>query len=205
MAWNQRLQGERVAVRPPSKKNTPSHGLPHKFHILRLLVDNQNVSRSITLGLWFPDPRGEPNSNTSSSSTGSNDNSRELQPPGPHKCDAQTPQNHSACYSFIMFVVEKFKSCEVLHGSDLANAIWKSCMLFTGNCIKCAYGTMVVWSMDALCVSTSLDLHNARLVLLYIPQWDADLENSHTALHDFRTRLKKNWHSRRRYAIVDLC
>lgn len=50
---------------------------------------------------------------------------------------------------------------------------------------------MVVWSMDALCVSTSLDLHNARLVLLYIPQWDADLENSHTALHDFRTRLKK--------------
>lgn len=54
-----------------------------------------------------------------------------------------------------MFVLEKFKSCEVLHGSDLANAIWKSCMLFTGNCIKCVYGTMVVWSMDALYVNVT--------------------------------------------------
>ena len=60
-------QAERGVVRPPSRETTPSDGPPHKFYMLPPLVDNQNVSQSINLGL--PGPTGEPNSDRSSSNT----------------------------------------------------------------------------------------------------------------------------------------
>ena len=185
-------------------------------------MDNQNVSQSINLGL--PGPSGEPNSDRSSSNTGSNDS------PGSHRSVAQSSQHDSVSHASAAIVSQCFglttkniepwdplynsppaqqakkneleslvknsvldmsslnewndvrskdhtaevvgakmlvgiKDYELLHGDDLADAVWKGRMVCTGNCIKGADGKMV-WNMDAL-YAAPVDLHNARLVVLY--------------------------------------
>ena len=57
------------------------------------------------------------------------------------------------------------KDYELLKGDDLADAVWKGRMVCTRNCIKSSDGKMVS-NMDAL-YTAPIDLHNARLVVLY--------------------------------------
>ena len=231
-------QAERGVVRPRSRETTPSDGPPHKFHMLPPLVDNQNVSQSINLGL--PGPSGEPNSDRSSSNTGSNDS------PGSHRSVAQSSQHDSVSHASAAIVSQCFglttkniepwdplynsppaqqakkneleslvknsvldmsslnewndvrskdhtaevvgakmlvgiKDYELLHGDDLADAVWKGRMVCTGNCIKGADGKMV-WNMDAL-YAAPVDLHNTRLVVLYGALhgvvWQADVKSAY--------------------------
>ena len=93
-------QAERGVVRPRSRETIPSDGPPHKFHMLPPLGDNQNVSQSINLGL--PGPSGEPNSNRSSSNTGSNDS------PGSHRSNAESSQHDSVTHASAAIVSQCF-------------------------------------------------------------------------------------------------
>ena len=83
-------QAERGVVRPRSQETTPFDGPPQKFHMLPPLDDTQNVSQAINLGL--PGQSGEPNSNRSSSITGSNDS------PGSHRSNAESSQHDSVTH-----------------------------------------------------------------------------------------------------------